>query len=346
MIHRLRKLEAAGAIPSPSRLSQIVPEPSRALRVCTYAIAMLAFQPAAAEYPDRPVRVVVAQPAGGNADLVSRSFAQKLTDRFGVQFVVDNRGGGGGIIGTEIAIHAVPDGYTLLIVPTALGTNPALVKKLPFDARRDLAPISQLTAGPNIVVVPANSPFKNVGDIITAAQAQPGKLSFASSGLANATHMAGELFKYMAKVNILHVPYKGSPSAMVATSAGETELAFAGIAGAMPLIRSGRLRPIAVTGAKRWQTLPEVPTIADSGVPGYESSNWYAMFAPLKMPPKIINLIYSEIATIAKSADMRSRLIPDGQEPLGTTPKELEAHLVNEIAKWTELGKAAGLTAN
>ncbi|MDB5808066.1 MAG: tripartite tricarboxylate transporter substrate binding protein [Betaproteobacteria bacterium] len=307
---------------------------------------MLLSLAALAAYPDKPVRVIVAQPAGGNADLVSRSFAQKLTDRFGVQFVVDNRGGGGGIIGTELVIRAVPDGYTLLIVPTALGTNPALVKNLPFDARRDLAPISQLTAGPNIIVVPVNSSFKNLGDIIAAARAQPGKLSFASSGLANATHMAGELFKYMAKVNILHVPYKGSPAAMVAVSAGETELAVAGIAGSMPLIRSGRIRPIATTGAKRWQTLPDVPTIAESGVPGYESSNWYAMFAPLKMPSKMINQIYSEISTIAKSADMRSRLIPDGQEPLGTTPKELEVHLANEIAKWTELGKAAGLTAN
>jgi len=302
--------------------------------------------PSAAEYPDRPVRVVVAQPAGGNADLVSRSFAQKLTERFGVQFVVDNRGGGGGIIGTEIAIHAVPDGYTLLIVPTALVTNPALVKNLPFDATRDLAPISQLTAGPNIVVVPTNSPFKNLGDIIAAARAQPGKLSFASSGLANATHMSGELFKYMAKVNILHVPYKGSPAAMVATSAGETELAFAGISGSMPLIRSGRLRPIAVTSAKRWQTLPDVPSVAEAGVPGYEALNWYGMFAPLKMPPKIINLVYTEISTIAKSADMRARLLPDGQEPLGTTPKELEAHLKQEIAKWLEIGKAAGLTPN
>ena len=324
-------------------------------RICVYprlsaaqfclAIAFVSL-PCAADYPERPVRVVVAQPAGGNADLVSRSFAQKLTDKFGVQFVVDNRGGGGGIIGTEIAIHAVPDGYTLLIVPTALGTNPALVKNLPFDARRDLAPISQLTAGPNIIIVPVNSPFKSVGDIIAAARAQPGKLSFASSGLANATHMAGELFKYMAKVNILHVPYKGAPASMVAVSAGETELAFAGISGSMPLIRSGRLRPIAVTGAKRWQTLPDVPTVAEGGVPGYESSNWYAMFAPLKMPPKIINLLYTEISTIAKSADMRNRLIPDGQEPLGTTPKELEAHLAHEITKWVELGKAAGLTPN
>lgn len=331
-------------MPSPYCRSAALPCRAIAAGACVCVASIM--NAVAADYPDRPVRIVVAQPAGGNADLVSRSFAQKLTDKFGVQFVVDNRGGGGGIIGTEIVINAVPDGYTLLIAPTALGTNPALVKKLPFDARRDLAPVSQLTAGPNIIVVPTNSSFRTVGDIIAAAQAHPGKLSFASSGLANATHMAGELFKYMGKVNILHVPYKGSPAAMVAVSAGETELALAGISGAMPLLRSGRLRSIAVTGARRWQTLPEVPTVAEGGIPGYESSNWYAMFAPLKMPPKTIEVIYSEISTIAKSAEMRSRLLPDGQEPLGTTPRELAAHLASEIAKWTEIGKAAGLMPN
>lgn len=333
-------------MPSPRSWSEAQTFARLAFTAAVLACATAVFCAAAADYPDHPVRIVVAQPAGGNADLVSRSFAQKLTDKFGVQFVVDNRGGGGGIIGTEIVINAVPDGYTLLIAPTALGTNPALVKKLPFDARRDLAPVSQLTAGPNIIVVPTNSSFRTVGDIIAAAQAQPGKLSFASSGLANATHMAGELFKYMAKVNILHVPYKGSPAAMVAVSAGETELAVAGISGAMPLLRSGRLRSIAVTGAKRWQTLPDVPTVAEGGIAGYESSNWYAMFAPLKMPPKMISVIHSEISAIAKSTEMRSRLLPDGQEPLGTTPKELAVHLANEIGKWTEIGKAAGLMPN
>ena len=315
--------------------------------LCALTCAALASHAAgAAEYPAKPVRIIVAQPAGGNADLVSRAFAQRLGDRFGVQFVVDNRGGGGGIIGTELAVHSVPDGYTLLIVPTALGTNPALMQKLPFDVRRDLAPISQLTAGPNIIVVPAGSALRSVGDIIAAARAQPGKLNFASSGMANATHMAGELFKYMANVNILHVAYKGAPASMVAVASGETELAFAGMAGAMPLVRSGKLRAVAVTGTNRWQTLAEVPTVAEAGVTGYESSNWYAMLAPVKTSPKLITLIYSEIAAIAKSPEMRSRLIPEGQEPLGTTPRELDAHIAREIAKWTGLAKAAGLSAN
>ena len=313
--------------------------------VCVLAGAALACSVDAADYPTKPVRIIVAQPAGGNADLVSRSFAQRLGERFGVQFVVDNRGGGGGVIGTELAVHALPDGYTLLIAPTALGTNPALVKNLPFDARRDLAPISLLTAGPNIIVVPVGSPLRNLGDIIAAARAQPGKLSFASSGLANATHMSGELFMHMAKVSILHVPYKGSPASMVAVASGETELAFAGISGAMPLVRSGKLRAIAVTSAQRWQTLPEITTVAEAGVPGYESTNWYAMFAPAKASPKLVNLLYSEIAAIARSQEMRSRLIPEGQEPLGTSPRELDAHVAREIAKWTELAKAAGLKA-
>ena len=313
--------------------------------VYVLAGASLACTAAAADYPTKPVRIIVAQPAGGNADLVSRSFAQRLGERFGVQFVVDNRGGGGGIIGTELAVHALPDGYTLLIVPTALGTNPALIKNLPFDVRRDLAPISQLTAGPNIIVVAAGSALRNVSDIIAAARAQPGKLNFASSGMANATHMSGELFMHMARVKILHVPYKGSPASMVAVASGETELAFAGMAGALPLVRAGKLRAIAVTSANRWQTLPEIPTVAEAGVPGYDSSNWYAMLAPARTNAKLLHLLYSEIAAIAKSQDMRTRLIPEGQEPLGTTPKELDAHIAREIAKWTELARAAGLQA-
>ncbi len=165
----------------------------------------------AGAYPNKPVRIIVAQPAGGNADLVARTYAQRLVDRFGVQFVVDNRGGGGGVIGTELAVRALPDGYTLLIAPTALGTNPALMDKLPFDTRRDLAPISLLSAGPNIIVVAAGSALRTMEDVMTAARARPGKLNFSSSGVANATHMSGELFKYMAKVNIQHVPYKARP---------------------------------------------------------------------------------------------------------------------------------------
>lgn len=300
----------------------------------------------AADYPTKPVRIIVAQPAGGNADVVARSFAQRLSDRFGVQFVVDNRGGGGGVIGTELAVRAVPDGYTLLIGPTAIGTNPALVANLPFDTRRDLPPISLLSAGPNIVVVGASSALRTVADIIAAAQARPGKLNYSSSGVANSTHMSGELFKYMAKVNIVHVPYKGAPASMVAVSSGEVEMAFSGMSGALPLIRGGKLRAVAVTSAHAWPTLPDVPSIAEAGVVGYESTNWYALFGPAGLPAGLVNRLAGEIATIAKNPELRSRFLADGQEPLGTTPKELGQHLAREITKWIELAKVAGLTVN
>lgn len=299
----------------------------------------------AANYPAKPVRIIVPQPAGGNSDIVARAYAQRLTDRFGVQFVIDNRGGGGGVIATELTVHAPPDGYTLLLGVTSIGTNPALIANLPFDTRRDLAPISLLSTGPNIVVVGAGSALRTVGEIIAAARAQPGKLNYSSSGIANSTHMSGELFKYMAKVDILHVPYKGAPASMVAVSGGEVDMAFSGMSGALPLIRGGKLRAIAVTSAKRWPTLTEVPAIAE-GVPGYESTNWYAMFAPARLPPRLVNLLHGQLAAITQDPEMRSRSLADGQEPLGTTPKELEQHLAREIAKWITLAKVASLSIN
>ncbi len=297
-------------------------------------------------YPNRPVRMIVGQPAGGNADLTARLYSQRLGERYGVQFVVDNRGGGGGVIATELVARAQPDGYTLFLGHTALGTNPALIKNLPFDTRRDLAPISLLIAGPNIVVVGANHPLRSIADIIKEARARPGKLNYASSGVATSTHVSGELFKSMAKVDMQHVAYKGAPAAMVAISTGESDLSFAGMAGALPLIRGGRLRALAVTGEKRWPTLPDIPTVSESGVPGYESKAWYALFAPARLPANLVSLLHREVAAISRTEDMRTRMMAEGLEPLGTTPKELDEFLAREITKWIGVAKAAGLTAN
>src|SRR6185436_1266842 len=210
--------------------SSLIPHPLMLLVLLFVASAALA------QYPSRPVRMIVGQPAGGNADLTARSYSQRLAERFGVQFVVDNRGGGGGVIATELTAHALPDGYTRFVGHTALGTNPALIKNLPFDTRRDLAPISLLVAGPNIVVVGAGHPLRSIADIIRDARARPGKLNYASSGVATSTHVSGELFKLMAKVDMQHVAYKGAPAAMVAIATGESDLSFAGMAGALPLI--------------------------------------------------------------------------------------------------------------
>jgi len=305
-------------------------------------------QPAVAAetaYPSKPVRMIVGQPAGGNADLTARQYAQRLGERFGVQFVVDNRGGGGGVIATELTARSLPDGYTLFLGHTALGTNPALIKNLPFDTRRDLAPISLLIAGPNIVVVSAAHPLRSITDVIKEARARPGKLNYSSSGVATATHVSGELFKYMAKVDMQHVAYKGAPASMIAVATGESDLSFAGMSGALPLVRGGRLRAIAVTGEKRWPTLPDVPTVSESGVPGYECLAWYALFGPAKLPASIVNLLHREVAAISQSQDMRSRMMAEGLEPLGTTPKALDEFLGREIEKWTRLAKIAGLSA-
>ena len=297
-------------------------------------------------YPAKPIRLLVAQAAGGNSDFVARLYAQRLGERFGQQVVVDNRPGGGGVIGTELVVNALPDGYTLLLAPTSHGINPSLIARLPYDTRRDLRSVSLLALGPNLLVV--NSPLaaRTVAELIALARAQPGKLNFTSSGIASASHLAGEYFKHLAGINIQHVAYKGAPAAMVAIVNGEADMSFASMPGALPLVRAGRLRMLAVTGAGRWPALPEVPTIAESGLPGFETSNWQALFAPAKSPADIVNRLQREIAGIAKTPAVRERLIADGLEPLGTTPQELDAHIAREIAKWAAVAKAAGLAAN
>jgi tripartite-type tricarboxylate transporter receptor subunit TctC len=309
------------------------------------AAAADAADPATA-YPIKPVRLIAAQPAGGNTDVVARLYAQLLSERFGRQIIVDNRGGAGGIIATELVARAEPDGYTLLAVGSSFGANPGLVAKLPYDTRRDFTPLSFLAAGPSLVVVSATSPLRSVQDVIDATRAQPGRLNYATSGIATATHLAGELFKYLAKVDMQHIAYKGAPAAMVAASSGETNLSFAGMSSALPLIRSGKLRPLAVTTLKRWPHLPDVATLAESGVPGYEASNWYGLFGPAKMRADIVALLQREIARTAKLDFVRERLVTDGLEPSISTPQEFEAHVVREIEKWIKLARVAKISSN
>jgi len=243
-------------------------------------------------------------------------------------------------------VRAQPDGYTLFLGHTALGTNPALIRNLPFDTRRDLAPISLLITGPNIVVVGAGHTLRSMADVIKEARARPGKLNYSSSGVATSTHVSGELFKAMAKVDMQHVAYKGAPASMVAVSTGESDLSFAGMAGALPLIRGGKLRALAVTGEKRWPSLPDLPTVSESGVPGYVAVAWYALFAPAKLPANLVHQVHQEVAAISRSQDMRTRMLAEGLEPLGSTPRELDEFLAREITKWTNLAKTGALVAN
>lgn len=314
-----------------------------ALGIAASAAAQTASTGSGHAYPAKPIRLVVAQSTGGNADFVARAYAQRLAERFGQQIVVDNRPGGAGIIGTEIVARALPDGYTLLLAPTGFSINPGLYAKLPFDPQRDFAPVSLLGLSYAVVVVNPQSPIRTVPDLIAAAKAKTGQLHFASSGMAAATHLAGELFNSMAGVNLVHVAYKGAPPALVDLMGGRVAVMFASPPSAMPLVRSGRLRAIATTGTKRAFYLPELPTVAESGVPGYENTIWQALLAPARTPAAVITRLHREIADVARQPEMRKLLAADGSEAVGSTPQDAAQHLHGEIARYTKLIRAIGL---
>ena len=319
--------------------------PSCVLLVCSVVLNASAHA-AQAQYPVKPIRLIVAQSAGGSADFVARSYAQRLTEQLGQQIVIDNRAGGAGIVGTELVVHALPDGYTLLLAPTSHAINPNFVAKLPYDTRRDMTSISLLGAGYNLLVVTTNQPARSVRDIIALARAQPGQLKYASSGVAGATHLTTELFRLMAGIEILHVPYKGAPAALTAVISGESDFSFGSMASSLPLVRGGRLRALAITSRDRWPGLPDIPTVAEAGVPGYESASWQALFGPAKMRAEIVNRLSREVARSAKNPEMVKRLNAEGMTPLGTTPEQLDEHVARELEKWTKVTKAAGLSVH
>lgn len=310
-----------------------------------FVFLSLASAAAAQAYPTKPIRLVVAQSAGGNADFVARAYAQRLSERVGQQIVVDNRAGGAGIIGAETVARALPDGYTLLLAPTGFSINVGLYPKLPYDPQRDFTAVSLLGMSYAVVVVGPQSPVRSVKDLIELAKAKPGQLHFASSGVAAATHLAGELFNSMAGVKMVHVPYKGAPPALVDLAAGRVDVMFASPPSAMPLVRSGRLRALATTGAKRAAYLPEAPTVAEAGVPGYQNTIWQALLAPAKIPPAVLTRLSRELADIAKQPELRERLAADGTEAIGSSPQEAAKHIASEIATYTKLAKAIGLKA-
>ncbi len=299
----------------------------------------------AADYPTRPIRLIVAQTAGGNSDMVARAYGQRLGEKLGQQIVVDNRGGGSGIIATEIVVNAQPNGYTLLLSPTAHAINPSLIAKLPYDTQRDVKAISLLGIGYNILVVTQNHAARTVRDLINSAKARPGKVTYASSGTAGASHLTGELFRVMAGIDILHVAYKGAPASLTALVSGEIDFSFSSMSSTLPLVRGGRLRALGVSSPERWPSLPEIPTVSEASVPGYESSSWQGLFGPAKLPVNLVTRLHRELADIAKTADMQKRLSNEGLLPQGTTPQEFEKFIAVEIAKWAKVVKAAGITA-
>ena len=297
------------------------------------------------DYPKRPVRFIVAQTPGGSADFVGRIIAESLGKRLGQQFVVDNRPGASGIIATEITVKAPPDGYTLLLVTTSFGVNPGLYKKLSYDPLTDLAPITHIAYAPQILVVNPSLKVQSVGDLIALARAKPGVLNYGVSSIGGATQLAAELFSLMAKVKMTQIPYKGAPAVLLDIIGGRIELSFATMPSAMAHVRSGKLRGVAVTSLKRSALVPEMPTIAESGLPGYEMVAWQGLLAPRATPASLVHLLNREMVTIVHQPEVRKQLAAEGGEPIGNSPEEFARWLKAEIAKWTKVVKEANIKA-
>src|SRR5882724_2212355 len=311
-----------------------------------FALAALAVAaPAHAQgYPAKPVRMIVAYPPGGGTDIVGRMLAQKLGESLGQSVVVENRGGASGNIGTELAARAVPDGYTVLmgnVAPNAI--NVSLFRTLPFDPIADFAPVSLVASTPNILVVHPSTAARTVGEVIALAKSRPGALNFASAGVGSSSHLAGELFRVLAGADIVHVPYKGAGPALVDVLSGQVQLYFATMPAAMPHVRSGKLVPVAVTSARRSQALPGLPTIAESGVSGYEASTWYGLLAPARTPGAAVARLHEGVVKILADAAVREKLADQGFEPVGDSPGEFAAYIKSEIAKWGKVIRDAGI---
>ena len=295
-------------------------------------------------YPSRPVRLVITYPPGGTTDFVGRPVAQKLSEIFGQQVVVDNRGGAGGVIGTMIVAQAVPDGYTILLgTSSGMLINPLLQAKLPYDAFRDFAPISRTNINPQALVTNAALPVNSVKELIAYARANPGKLNAASSGTGTPNHLGTEMLKHLAKVDIVHVPYKGGGPAMTDLIAGQVQMQFSSIPTVLAHVKAGRIKMLAIGSAKRSPALPDVPTIAEGGVPGYEYTTWYGVFAPRKTPPAIVAKLNEAVTKAVLSPEVGQRLIPNGAEPSASTPDELTRYMKEESARWAKVIKAANI---
>ena len=315
---------------------------------CCFAIipvlALLAASAAAQSYPSKPVRFVIPFPAGGFSDITGRVVAQKLSEAMGQPVVSDNRPGASGNIGADIAAKAPADGYTLLINSINFVINPSVVKA-PFDPVKDFAGVSQIARGPGLVMTVANnSPWRSVKDVIAAAKAQPGKLNFANSGLGSSPHLSIELLKSMTGINVVQVPYSGSSLAVAALISGDLAVIFPNVPVIAPQIKAGRVRGLAVTAATRSPVLPDLPTMVEAGLPGFEVSGFLGLLAPARTPPAIIRQLSAEIAKVSRQKDFIERFAAFGMEPVGSTPEECDRFTREQIEKWAKVLRAAGYT--
>ena len=299
---------------------------------------------ASAAYPDKPIRLVVAYPPGGGTDIIARLIAPELAKKLGQPITIENRGGASGNIGTEAVVNSPANGYTLLmgnVAPNAI--NISVFKKLPFNPEKDLAPISLVAITPNILVANNELPVRSTTDLLALAKASPGKINYPSAGNGTSSHLAGVLFGSMGNVSMTHIPYKGGGLVMNDLLGGQVEVYFATMPAAMPFVKSGKLRPLAVTSEKRSSLMPELPTIAEAGLTGYSATTWYGLYAPKGTPAEIINKVNRATLDILQDAEMRERLIQRGFEPAGNSPKQFALFISSEIAKWAKVVAIAGI---
>lgn len=313
------------------------------LLIIIAGILLCAGRTMAQDYPAKPIRFIIPLAPGGGGDILARSIAQKLNEKWGQPVIVDNRPGGGGVIGTEVVAKAPADGYTILMIATNHTVNPSLIPKLPYDAIADFAPVTQLTASPNILVLHPSLPAASLKELIALARQRPGQLNYSSAGNGTAGHLAAELMKMMAKIDVVHVPYKAAPQALSDLVSGQIQLQFSNLMTALPHVKSGRLRGIAVTTLQRSPAIPELPTMDQAGLRGYRVDQTYGVVAPGRTPAPIIARLNGEIVNILKSPDIGQRMSAEGAMLVGNTPQEYLEYLKAELQKWTKVVKEVGI---
>jgi tripartite-type tricarboxylate transporter receptor subunit TctC len=316
---------------------------ARALLLCASLTAPGIATAAAPAYPVKPVRVIVPFAPGGGTDVTSRAVAQKLTERLGAQFIVDNRGGANGVIGVDIAAKAPPDGYTLTAITNSHAVNVSLYKHQPYDLLRDLTPITELSTQPFSLVINPALPARSVKELVAYAKAKPGALNYGSSGQGGISHLSGAMFGAIAGISLNHVPYKGGTPAMIDVISGQIQMLFSTLLQANPHIKSGKLRVLAVTTVKRNASAPELPTMIESGVPGFDVSQWFGWVAPTKTPRPIIARLNEEMGRILREPELKARLAAEGADAVASTPEQFGQHVRSEVAKWAKVVKQIGL---
>ncbi len=319
---------------------------AQGVRAACTLLALLPVLPAAAAYPERPIRMVVISAPGGTTDIMSRMLAQSLGERLGQQVVIDNRPGGGGIVSSEIVSQAVPDGYTVLYTHTSFSVMPSLHPRLSYDSIKSFERVSLFALFPGVLLVNNNLPVKTVPELIAYARARPGKINYAAGTTGATAHLSGELLKSMAKIDIVHVPYKGTGAQLTSVVSGETQFTFASVPAALPFVKSGRARAIAVGSQNRSGALPDIPTVAESGLPGFDVSAWNGVMTPRGTSATVIERLGREIRQVTTLADIKERAAVQGAELVANTPQEFTTYLNGQIAKWGKLVREAKISSN